>query len=356
MTLGKLVCFAVIALLTGAGQLAHATAQAQFSEPVWTALTRKAAACERQGVMAEAENYYRQALVEARKPGADNEFARESSFDLAMVFQKQGKLDVAAQLLEHCLTVSEKQYGPTSQRLDPVLDQLSKVYAEAARLAEAESTLTRLLEIRRRVLSNEDPKTVAALSDLSDYATRQRNWQRAESYNRQLVAARQQRGNQAYLAATIFMLAQTLTLQKKWVEAEVQYRRLLELHQKDKATSPGKLVSDFYGLAKCAMEQEHYDLAIQYFTKSLTLAEQQEHRQPAEELNLVAYIANCHLATNQYPQAEVMLKRRLDMELHSSGPRSRGAKRALELLMVLYQKWNKPAEAKRYKLRMQGLS
>ncbi len=355
MNLGKLVRFLVIACLTSSGGLAYASAQAHFSEPVWTAWTRKAAASERQGVLADAESYYRQALLEAGKPGSDNEFGRESSYDLAVVFQKQGKLDGATRLLEHCLSVSENQYGPASQRLDPALDQLSKVYAQAGRLAEAERTLARLLEIRKRVLSSEDPKIVAALFALADYCRRQNRWQQAEVYSRQLVTARQQRGNQENLAATIELLAQTLTLEKKWAEADRQYHRLLEMHQNDKTTTPSRLVADFFGLGKCAMEQDKYDLAIQYFRNGLTLVEMQEQPKPGEELNLVAYIALCQMTAKQYPQAEITLKRRLAMELKSSGPRSRGTKRALELLMELYQKWNKPAEAERYSLRMRQI-
>ncbi len=327
----------------------------RFSEENWTRYNQKAAMAVKIGSLEQADRYCKQALSEAGKPGGDQECLVDSLRTLAGISMKRGNLTEAAALYERCLAQMQKQFGKESQRLDQVLDQLSSIYRLLGRNSQAEEMMSRLLALREKTLGPEDPKLLSTMHYLADVKARLRRVAEAEKLARRVMAIRERQQSSANLAVSIELVAELLSAQKKWEEAERLYKRELEVLLKSAPGNAAWIVGLYRQIGRCEMAQENFAEAEPYLRKGLELLEKQKWKKDGDINSIVQPLARSLLCQKKFAEAEVIFKRRLSLEEKIAGESSPGVVRTLERLSELYNQWGKPAEAKKCSLKIQSI-
>jgi Tfp pilus assembly protein PilF len=326
----------------------------KFSEEVWSQYMKKGAKAEKTGSQEQAEMYYRLALSEADKPQGEKDCVSDSLKALAKTCRKRNELDQAVSLYSRYLTLTEKRFGADAQQLDPILEELSTIYLLQRRYSMAVPLVERLLRMREQVLPPEDPKVISTQIYLTGAYTQTRQTADAERLCRRVVSVREQQHDASALALSLRELAEILSSENKWDQAEEFYKRQLAVLLKSTPADTPAIIHTLGMLGGCEAQQKHYGQAEDYFRKGLSLLEKQKEHTLKEVNQFVAPLGRYLLAAKKYKEAEVFLKRRLEIEKTLGGEKSHGYQKTLGMLVELYTQSNQPNLAKEFSRKMES--
>lgn len=182
----------------------------------------------------KAEVAARDALAMKRKLlGAEHPDVAQSINNLAVVLQKQSRLNEAEAMARDGLAMRQKLLGAEHVDVAESLETLGEVLLERGMPAEAEAVTRRALAIRRKS-GVENPKAADLLGNLAVMLEKQDKLADAESLHREtLVLQRKLLGAEdPVLATTLNNLAVVLEHQSKLTEAETMHREALAMRRK----------------------------------------------------------------------------------------------------------------------------
>lgn len=130
-------------------------------------IIRSATKAQQQGRDAEAERLYLSAVQEAEKLGPENPRLAVALNNLGMLYEHEGQLAKAEQLLNRAFAIDEKVFGPDHPRVANDLNSRAVFYRASGQEAEAENLLKRALEIQERLPADEHPQLLVPLNNLA---------------------------------------------------------------------------------------------------------------------------------------------------------------------------------------------
>jgi tetratricopeptide (TPR) repeat protein len=280
-------------------------------------------ALHKQGKLAEAETMMREALEIQRKYlGNENPGIAVTLNNLARLLQEQGKLTDAAVLLREAVALLRQQSGGDTKHATPALGRalpnLAGVLLELGQLAEARSLAEDAITLCRRHSDWGVNDQSAAFDVLGKVIAEQGNLVEAEAVQSELLAMLRKRApDNPLIAAALAELAVTLIAEQKFTAAEPIARECFEFRQRNYPNGWSAFSARVL-LGECLLGQKKYI--------------------DAESLLLSGYGG---------------LEQRRDKPVSSAYRRQPQLKRALELLVQLYEETGRADQAAEWKLKLE---
>ena len=284
------------------------------SEPIEVAqvLRRRGRLFQQQHEWDQAEKYYRQALAEARKLGAENLFAARCMNNLGGLFIRRGEVGKAEEQYLKALAIRQ-ELAPDSLEVADSLDSLALVEDERGNFRKAEEYARQVLAITERLspdsldlaieLNNlgytmlregdldaaapffqralaleekfqpESIATASTLTNLGDIAWKRGNLGKAEEYHRRSLQIRQQVSPSGLEhSAGLHNLALIYTDRGDLIEGEKLYLQAVAILEK-LAPAGYEISVCFTNLGALNWFRGDLDTAGGYYRRALTIAE-----------------------------------------------------------------------------------
>jgi serine/threonine-protein kinase len=333
-------------------------------------------------------------LRRQRLDAGDPEIA-DGLYTLARLRHQQGEFDEAQRLYREAIGILE---ASSADDLEIALlkTELAFSLGEGGDLEESEATIREVVEIRRRRLGNDHVLTAESLNDLGTVLGMQGKYDEAEPLLREALAGRRRGLGEEHpgVAETMNNLAQLFRRTGRLDEAEPLFRRSAEInrlvHGDDHA-----LVSIALGnLARVYQEQGEFAKAEPLAREALSIRRRtvgddhhgtglylkvlgsvlvSDGRSAEAEPLLRESVANfeaslppdhwwtgdakstlgeCLVAQDRFAEAEPFLLDGLARIEAGLGPDHDRTRQAVERLVALYEAWQKPEDAARYRARL----
>lgn len=261
---------------------------------------------------AEAERYHREALeLRRRLTGPRDDDLAATINNVAVALGEQNRWDEAEAMHREALAILEANYPDGSTKVADALNALATALDLQRKNQAAESAYVRTLAIRRQLLGPEHPNYAFTLFNFAGFIFDRGRYAEAAELSREILALRGRvlPDNHPAIAAALQTLGKCLDQLGDHAAAEAALRESLELRRR---TVPDSwLVANSEGVLG-----EHYTIV------------------------------------GDYPRAEALLlgaDRKLSDALGTDSPRTLIN---VERVVALYERWNRPAEAARYRERL----
>jgi eukaryotic-like serine/threonine-protein kinase len=311
------------------------------------------------GDYAKANKFYRANLPRLRaeqKKGKISVYYLSSALNgFALLHRAQGDSKEAENLLEEQLALRPLLSPEQKNDLGVVQAVLALTEADQGKFDEAIKTLRERIEAIRQQKGNETPELCASLTGLGSFliekgafAEAEENLRAAETvYRRLYSAANMQLGDNLRLQAQAFLGL------RQYKEAEAKINGTLEIYQA--ASSP-----QYVNYATALMVQ-----GMIYSQTGRTAEAEKLLREAVRirvenmpETHFLRATANGALgefliAEGRFTEAESLLLNSYESLTKSQTPNSPRLRTALQRLVALYEKWNKPDVAMKYRAQIQ---
>jgi serine/threonine-protein kinase len=303
------------------------------------------------GDLAEAETAYRESLeLRRRQYGETSLEVAQSLNNLGGVLDGLGRYDESDRLQEESLELKRKLLGPEDASLASSLYNAGVGRYRRGDLAGAEARLREALAIQRKALGGDHPETAFLLQSLGVvYDDTGRHREAERTYREALALQRKVLGQEhPDIVTTLTNLANTLNHSGRPVEAEAVLREALPMSRKLYGEEAADTAHVLVALAEVGLQLGHYEAAQRDAADALAIREKAlglEHPDTAEARILYGRLL---VARGRFPAAETALHRGLEVLQREPGLAGR-LRSAREALAELYERWQKPAEAARYR-------
>jgi tetratricopeptide (TPR) repeat protein/CHAT domain-containing protein len=293
------------------GPIAPPTAaQQQDIETIYRRYTELYGARNYDAALVEAQKY--EAAVKT-KFGTSHANYAGALYDLARVYQAQGKYGEAEGLYSRALAIREKALGPDHLVVATTLNNLAFVDWQQHRYADAEPLYKRALAIRERALGADHPDVASTLNSLGNLYNAQGRYRDAEEpYKRALAIREKALGeNHNDVAWSLHNLANAYHSQSKYAEAELLYKRALAIRERALGANHPDVASTLNNLGNLYNSQGRYRDSEEMQKRALAIRE----KALGENHNLVAWslqnLGNAYYSQARYADAEPLYERAL---------------------------------------------
>jgi serine/threonine protein kinase/Tfp pilus assembly protein PilF len=305
-----------------------------------------------QGAYQEAETLHRDSLeLRRRYLGEDHTDVAESLHDLAMVLEDQGSYPEAEGLYRESLATYRRLLGADHPRVALSLNNLAAVLWSQGAYPEAESLYRESLTMCRRRLGEDHPLVATSLNNLAAVLKAQGSYTEAESLYREALALNRRLlgPEHPHLAMTLNNLAGVLAARGAYGEAENVYRESLSMYRRLVGPENPNVAVSLNNLAQVLIERGEFQEAESLIQEALRLLRQVY----APDHWRISYAEGVEAALwssqGRFREAEAALLTSHAHVSESRGENSPYVQKILQYLVTLYETWNKPGEAARYR-------
>jgi len=318
---------------------------------VANALQFLAVALKQQARLDEAEENYREALaLRIAEHGERDDRTASTLTSLAELLRVKNELDEAEALHRRALEISREVHGGVHPTVLTSLSNLALVLQAKEDRDGAEAILRDSLEATRRLYGDQNPHVARAMNNLAALI-REKDPEEAESLHRQALAMRRKLlgENHPEVASSLNNLAVLLQDRGEVVEAERLMREALAVVRALLGDEHPRVGVSLYNLGRLLYRKGDYAAAIAPLEEALPIVERTSpsgHWRPG---NLQSMIGHCLSRTGRYEEAEPLLLAGLETVRADRGDDDRRTITANKRVVELYELWDKPEAAARYR-------
>ncbi|MFI5166641.1 MAG: tetratricopeptide repeat protein [Thermoanaerobaculales bacterium] len=253
----------------------------------------------------------------------------------------------ARKQLERALELDRKFLGAENPKTLRIMRDLARTAMEQGKYPESEALYSQALEISRRVLGSEHPDTLDAMRGLATNYFYERKYPQAEPIYKQIVnVSRRVLGpDHPDTLRYITGLASVYHQQAKYAQAETLYRQTLDARRKvlgpehpDTLTALSNLAVTYEAEGKHA-EAEDLDVQVLETRRRLLGPEH------PDTLNSTANLEDVYFNEGKYAQAEVLASQVFEISRRRLGPEHPDTVRYMGNLAAAYDNDGKYAQA-----------
>jgi CHAT domain-containing protein/tetratricopeptide (TPR) repeat protein len=244
-------------------------------------------------------------VIEENALGRENPQLATSIYNLAGLYQEQGRYAEAEPLLKRSLAISEKAFGPEHPDVASSLNNLASVYHHQGRYVEAELLLKRSLSISEKALGPKHPDLAPTLNNLAElYRDQGRYLEAAPFYQRSLSISEKALGPEhPNIAHILNNLAGLYDGQNRYAEAEPLYKRALAIREKALGLEHPDVAASLYNLAFLYRERGHFEEAEALNYRSLGIWERAFGPENLDVSRSLNNLAKLYEAQGRYAEA-----------------------------------------------------
>jgi CHAT domain-containing protein len=246
-----------------------------------------------------------------------------------------GKYDMALELAERALTLTEEQLGATNTRTALALRRVAEVYIRKGDLQRAEPRLRRALAIYTAKGEESGAGAGAALFNLGEIAMALGDYAAAEEHLSRARGVFERLGYEGSmnLCVTLSILAQLYMTKADYAAAEPPLRRALSMLRKELRDAP----LAYHELPQRLMGELHLrrgelDSAAPYLQAALSIIERARGQDHATAAYALDDLAELHLALGEPARAEALAERAVAIREQALGREHPFVARSLGLL------------------------
>ncbi len=309
------------------------------------------------GDRAAARRLYERALAIRRGIlGNEHRDVAQSLNNLALLLFGDGRYEQAEALHREALAIRRRLWGDSHTDVAQSLDNLAVLLKKAGRYSEAEPLYQEALTIRRRLLGDEHVAVAYSLNNLAMFKKELGEIDAAEPLMREALAiARKTLGTEnRVVVAGLQNLGAILMERNSLSDVEPLLREALELHRKlfghentAVAYDLGQLGKRLVAIGEFARAESVLREALQILTRATP-----DDWRTAE---IASVLGECLAAQKRFEEAESLLLASYTRIGEAKGDGDRTTREALDRIVRLYERWDKPERAAPFKaLRPRG--
>lgn len=222
----------------------------------------------------EAEPLLRHALMIKHQLHDDSDSGIENF--LALVLERKGDYQEAAELLRQALEISRRTQGTDGPDYVVALHNLAGTLIDAGDLSGAETMERQSLDLRRRILGEWHPEVYYSLNNLGWILLQKGEWQNAEPFLRDnLILVRKNFGdNNSKHAVALKNWGLELEERSDYVRAEKAFKSALDVSTRVSGEKSWYVARILASLGQLEFDRRQYDKAESYARQALDLSRQ----------------------------------------------------------------------------------
>lgn len=377
-------------------------ATACFHVPVWSAEEsawqqqyNRGAEAYSKGAIQQAEQYFRSAISAAEGYGDRDARLATSCNSLALVYDDEGKSNLAEPLYRRALAIFEKVQPPDRLNVASVLNNLGEMMRVQKKFREAEDHYKRALKIREEISgprssevaeifnnlgllyyaqnryvqaesnflqalaiwkssANGELQVATCLNNLALLYSDQGKYSDAESLYQQALSTRESKlgSDHPSVATTLHNIAALNYSKGEYEQAQAQYKRALEIEIAKRGASDPRVATSLDGLASLYKNIGRLQDAADNYARALQIRERFSSTDTGDLAVSWNNLANIYLDLARYQEAETLLRKLLAYDQSNNGADSPRVAADLDNLGRALKGQNKPTDA----LRQQSMS
>jgi serine/threonine protein kinase len=308
------------------------------------------------GRMEESEQYYRRALaIQRRTLPPDDPRPSQTMIQLATILSRRGKQDDAEALLREALATRVSAYGAGAPVVADAKTYLADFLHGVRRQdEEAERLYREAVAVHRRSPQGGLNELTHAIEGLAGVAEAVGRYGETETLRREIVALRQHYLGPEHpsVANGLAGLGDFLHRRGRLAEAEQLARREIAILRKSMGPEHHAMALALDRLGGLLTDEGRYREADSVFTEAIAMRERVSG--PRHALLALVLADYAHLLTERrrFADAETTLARALDIVERQYSDAHPDAQKVIRGLVELYERWNRPGEAARYRARV----
>lgn len=298
-----------------------------------------------------AETVFREALTMRRTlyGEAHPKLARSLSA-LAQLLSRKGNNQAAEPLAREALAMRRTLLGTRHPDVAESLLSLGGIMGGQGDYTAAEMAYQEALDMYRETIGEESLDVARVSNDLASLLRSQGDYARAEPYYREALRLYRKNLGDDHLFTAIVLsnLAYNVHAQDQYDQAEPMYREALEKMRAVRAEDDPGLAIVLVNLGRLLLDRHAYQDAEPVLREGLTIQQKKLSDGHVQTLQTQMLLGRCLTALQQYDAAEPLLLDSYGVLNEKSGDQDPYTVQALDLLIDLYQAWDKSDQAEVY--------
>jgi serine/threonine protein kinase/tetratricopeptide (TPR) repeat protein len=266
---------------------------------------------------------------------------------MGQTYMDLGLYPEAQKQLERALELHRRVLGAENPKTLRTTSGLARATFLQGRYPQAESLCSQALDIQRRVLGSEHPDTLRSMINLANVYDALGKYPQAEAlFSETLKINRRLLGSQhPDTLVSMNDLANVYDSEGKYAQAEVLYSQTLEIRRRalgpqhpDTLSSMNNLAIMYDALGKYAQAEALYSQALEIRRRVLG----PQHQNTLHTMN---NLADCYSHQGKYAQAEALYSQSLDIQRRVLGPEHPDTLISMNNLAIAYAAQDKYAQA-----------
>ncbi len=271
-----------------------------------------------------AEKIYRESLAALASAGpTDGQLELDVTAALAELHFRTGQYELAEPLLHEVLEDRRKLLGEKDPRVADAIEELGLNLFDQGRYEEAEVRLRESLALRQEILGEEPHPAISQnLNNLALIRRVRGDLDEAEALYQQALEMTHRLFGEEHpeIAITLMNLADINTLQGRLQEAEAMYLDALAMSRKLFGEEHPRIALVLNNLAFVYYEENKIDEALAASREALAMQRSRLGERHPDVAGSLAIQGRWLTETGEYPEAEALLRAALDIQLETMEP------------------------------------
>jgi len=253
----------------------------------------------------------------------------------------------AQKQIERSLELRRRLLGEEHPDTLAALKALGLLFRQQGKAAEAEALLTKVLDVQRRVLGEDHPGTLETTYALALLYDDQEKFARAEQLLTKALDGQRRTLGEKHPSTALSMnkLAEVYKEEGKYAPAESLHNRALEIQRDVLGPEHPQTLYTTNSLASLYEDEGKYAQAERLYTSTLEIQRRLLGEEHIETLETMTNLGNLYRLEGKYEQSESLLTRSLEIQRRVLGEEHVDTMSALGNLAALYQAQGKYAQA-----------
>ncbi len=299
-----------------------------------------------------AEALFREALTLRRRLlGDDHPDVARSVNNLGFVHYAKGDYEAAEPLYREALTLRRRLLDETHPEVAQSLNNLARLLQRKGDYTGAEAVYRETLGLRRRLFGETHPHVAQSLNNLGFLLYTKGDLQAAEPLYRQALDLRRRLFGREHpdVAQSLTNLGALFSRRGDYREAEPLYREALAIRRHSLGEAHPEVAQSFSLLARLLADKGNPQEGERLAAQALTLFRRVYPKDHYWLAHAEAALGHCLALQRRFGEAERCLVRAFGSLSDRKKPHFLYKRQALQSLLHLYEAWEKPEQAAKYR-------
>ena len=300
----------------------------------------------------EAEPLYLEVLDARRRVlGEEHRYTIVSIRNLAILYKVQGKYDRAEAFYSEALELGRRVLGDEHPDTLSALTSLAALYRSQQRLDEAESLCVEVVQAQRRLLGDDHPDPLMSMHSLANVYLEQRRYEAAEQLFLEVLEARRRvlGDEHQHTLETMYALSSVYSSLERWEESEPLMVEVMEGYRRVLGEEHPSTVASVAALAGIRRHQGRFTDALPLYREALEKRSRALGYDSGETLHVFRGLVETLIALERFEEAGPLANECYERHVSTLGPDHEDTRAAVQLLVDLYEAWDKPDRADEYR-------
>lgn len=307
---------------------------------------------ESQGKYPDAQKYYLESLGLYRELlGTKHPSVAGSFTNLGRVSERMGEIDQAVEYHREALQIRRSIFDQRHPDIAESLYHLGSALLDIEEYEESEVKLKQALNIQETVLDSMHPDISQTLNSLGILMRRTENYEASEHYYRKSLELQQSRLGETHSESGLTMnnLGLALVRQKKYSEARKFLEQSLHVLLQNYDDDHPMITYPLLGLAHIYLDTAEPEEAEPLLRRSLDIQLSSSGENHWMVGLIKSRLGRCLTELEEFEKAELFLNEGYEILVEQLGDTHDRTHTAIENLITLYDSWQKPDKADKFK-------